>query len=56
MIHSITKQPIEYDCCPINYSFVPSISQRFSSQDYWEKWFTTYNRIVSQLEIAKQSR
>lgn len=49
--------------CPTNGGCVPNIIEgnctkpvfANSSSEYWESWFSTYNRLVAQLHRAKQS-
>ncbi len=51
--------------CPTNGGCVPNIVQgacnhpvlanNSNSPDYWDSWFSTYNRLVAQLHKSRQS-
>ncbi|MBE9182293.1 4Fe-4S binding protein [Oculatella sp. LEGE 06141] len=51
-----------WSACPTNHGCIPGITTVFNSsigltgsQDYWEQWFTTYNRMISRLHGVKHS-
>ncbi|NES95339.1 MAG: 4Fe-4S dicluster domain-containing protein [Desertifilum sp. SIO1I2] len=51
-----------WSACPTNHGCIPGVDKPFNtsialngSQDYWEKWFDTYNRMVAQLHLARHS-
>ena len=47
--------------CPTNQGCIPGASTVFSqttftnSGDYWERWFDTYNHLITRLHKAKHS-
>lgn len=48
--------------CPTNQGCIPGSSAIFKkpellhSGDYWERWFTTYNRMVARLHATKHAQ
>lgn len=52
--------PYCWSVCPTNAACIPGATTTFTqpvlrTTDYWERWFTTYNRMRSKLHQTKHS-